>query len=80
MLRIVLVLLFLNLICFSCKERNQNAKKLCDCYTNLHVAKSPTNVDFWSDSCENLYLNILQDLALNEDEMRAFQTDYKKCQ
>jgi hypothetical protein len=46
----------------------------------LHVAKSTKDIDFWSDSCTNLYLNIIQELALDKDEMRAFEIDYKKCQ
>ena len=79
MLRIFTVLLF-GLALSSCREPNENAKKLCDCYRNLHVAKSSDEVDFWSDSCTNMYLNIIKDLSLDDTEMRAFENDYKKCQ
>ncbi len=80
MSRIVIVLFFFCFLFFSCSETNHNAKNLCDCYRNLHVAKSTKDIDFWSDSCTNLYLNIIQELALDKDEMRAFEIDYKKCQ
>ena len=79
MLRIFTVLLF-GLVLVSCKETNENAKKLCDCYRNLHIAKSSDDVDFWTDSCTGLYLNIIKDLSLDDSEMKAFENDYKKCQ
>ncbi|MDG2343865.1 MAG: hypothetical protein P8L23_04740 [Flavobacteriales bacterium] len=44
------------------------------------MAKTTKEVNFWSDSCTNLYLNILQELSTDADEMNAFETDYKKCQ
>ena len=80
MLRIAILVSFCCIIFFSCRETNHNAKKLCDCYRNLHVAKTAKEVSFWGDSCTNLYLNILQELSKSEDEMSAFETDYKKCQ
>jgi hypothetical protein len=79
MLRIFTVLLF-SLALTSCSETNEHAKKLCDCYRNIHIAKSSEEVDYWSDSCTNMYLNIIKDLTLDDSEMRAFENDYKKCQ
>ena len=78
-MRIVTLLLF-GLAFNSCSETNEKAKNLCDCYRNIHVAKSSEEVDFWSDSCTNMYLNIIKDLTLDDSEMRAFENDYKKCQ
>ena len=80
MLRIAILVSFSCFIFFSCRETNPRAKKLCDCYRNLHVAKTTKEVNFWSDSCTNLYLDILQELSTDADEMNAFETDYKKCQ
>ena len=80
MLRLIIILFFSFFMCFSCKEPNHNANKLCDCYRNLHIAKTDDDVNFWGDSCIKLYLSILQDSLLTRDELKEFEADYRKCQ
>ena len=53
---------------FSCNEKHPLADKLCNCYTHLHRAEIVEESDFWTDSCNVLYIDILR--KLEKDKSR----------
>ena len=65
---------------FSCKEKHPMAEKLCNCYTQLHRAQEEVEINFWTDSCNVLYIDILNQLEKSESEQIKFQRAYSRCQ
>jgi hypothetical protein len=64
----------------SCDSENEYAKELCDCYTQLHRASSESEVNFWGDSCNTLYIDIIKALDNNPSKKEAFNKAYRRCQ
>ena len=56
------------------------AEKLCNCYTQLHRAQEEVEINFWTDSCNVLYIDILNQLKKSESEQIKFQRAYIRCQ
>ena len=44
------------------QEKHPLAEKLCNCYTQLHIAQEEQEQLFWTDSCNVLYIDILKAL------------------
>ena len=65
---------------FSCQEKHPMADKLCNCYTQLHRAQEEVEINFWTDSCNVLYIDILNQLEKSESEQIKFQRAYSRCQ
>ena len=65
---------------FSCQEKHQLAERLCNCYTQLHRAQENEEINFWTDSCNVLYIDILNVLETSESEQIKFQRAYSRCQ
>ena len=65
---------------FSCQEKHPMAEKLCNCYTQLHRAQEEVEINFWTDSCNVLYIDILNQLEKSESEQIKFQRAYSRCQ
>lgn len=65
---------------FSCQEKHPMADKLCNCYTQLHRAQEKVEINFWTDSCNVLYIDILNQLEKSESEQIKFQRAYSRCQ
>ena len=65
---------------FSCQEKHSMAEKLCNCYTQLHRAQEEVEINFWTDSCNVLYIDILNQLEKSESEQIKFQRAYSRCQ
>ena len=65
---------------FSCKEKHPLAEKLCNCYTQLHRAQEEVEINFWTDSCNVLYIDVLNQLEKSESEQIKFQRAYSRCQ
>lgn len=65
---------------FSCQEKHPMAEKLCNCYTQLHRAQEEVEINFWTDSCNVLYIDILNQLGKSESEQIKFQRAYSRCQ
>ena len=65
---------------FSCQEKHPMAEKLCNCYTQLHRAQEEVEINFWTDSCNFLYIDILNKLEKSESEQIKFQRAYSRCQ
>ena len=65
---------------FSCQEKHPMADKLCNCYTQLHRAQEEVEINFWTDSCNVLYIDILNQLGKSESEQIKFQRAYSRCQ
>jgi alpha-D-ribose 1-methylphosphonate 5-triphosphate synthase subunit PhnI len=65
---------------FSCQEKHPMADKLCNCYTQLHRAQEEVEINFWTDSCNVLYIDILNQLKKSESEQIKFQRAYSRCQ
>jgi alpha-D-ribose 1-methylphosphonate 5-triphosphate synthase subunit PhnI len=64
----------------SCQEKHPMAEKLCNCYTQLHRAQEEVEINFWTDSCNVLYIDILNQLEKSESEQIKFQRAYSRCQ
>lgn len=65
---------------FSCQEKHPMAEKLCNCYTQLHRAQEEVEINFWTDSCNVLYIDILNQLEKRDSEQIKFQRAYSRCQ
>ena len=65
---------------FSCHEKHPLAEKLCNCYTQLHRAQKEVEINFWTDSCNVLYIDVLNQLETSESEQIKFQRAYSRCQ
>ena len=65
---------------FSCQGKHPLAEKLCNCYTQLHRAQQEVEINFWTDSCNILYIDILNELESSESEQKKFQRAYSRCQ
>ena len=65
---------------FSCSEKHPLATKLCDCYDKLHRASLDRDISYWSDSCNILYIDILNNLEEKLKEKKQFFKAYKLCQ
>lgn len=75
---VIVFILFFGLS--SCDSENEYAKELCDCYTQLHRANSESEVNFWGDSCNTLYINIIEALEDNPSKKEEFNKAYSRCQ
>ena len=75
-----LLILSLVVLFFSCNEKHPLADKLCNCYTHLHRAEIEEESDFWTDSCNVLYKDILRKLEKDKSDQEKFQRAYSRCQ
>jgi len=79
-MRHFLFIIILSTLFFSCQEKHPMAEKLCNCYTQLHRAQEEVEINFWTDSCNVLYIDILNQLEKSESEQIKFQRAYSRCQ
>ena len=79
-MRSLLILFVLFFLIQSCTSEHPMATQLCDCYTKLHRANNESDINFWTDSCNVLYIDILNQLEKSESEQIKFQRAYSRCQ
>ena len=79
-MRNFLFIIIFSALFFSCQEKHPLADKLCNCYTQLHRAQEELEINFWTDSCNVLYIDILNKLEKSESEQIKFQRAYSRCQ
>ena len=76
----LLILFVLFFLIQSCTSEHSMATQLCDCYTQLHRANNESDINFWTDSCNQLYIDIVNDLEKNPAEKEVFKKAYRSCQ
>ena len=76
---IIVLLITGGVILYLYPKSNENATKLCDCYTEMHNA-SNVRIDFLQDSCNNIHVKILKQLEDKPDELEEFMAAKKRCQ
>ncbi len=73
----------LSLILSSCETPQQeDAERLCGCFTEMHVAtrhNRTEQIDHLADSCNTLYLEIIEKLKDKPEEKEKFDAAYEQC-
>jgi hypothetical protein len=65
---------------FACsREKNPDAKRLCDCYTDVFRAKG-NEAEQKHDSCRVIYKEILLKYEGDKEGFSDFARDYEDCQ
>ena len=76
---IIVLLITGGIILYLYPKSNENATKLCDCYTEMHRASSG-RIDFLQDSCNNIHVEILKQLKDKPGELEEFMAAKKRGQ
>jgi len=64
----------------SCSEpTHPDATAICDCYNLLHHTRDEELVEIVADSCNQLYVETLEKLDKNKDELGEFRKAYDVC-
>ena len=61
------------------KPSHPDAKRLCNCYTQVYRANED-KVDAIADSCSAIYIEIIKSLENDAEEKAKFDEAYEACQ
>ena len=64
----------------SCELSHKDASDLCECYTELHRAVPIKKVEIIGDSCSKLYIEILERLKNDKEDLELFEKALSNCQ